>query len=83
MIKKGFLLGALLGLIFPFVGVSIGLQVSPALANVLLFPLLVWSQLLNIPIGMWSLPMQLFGLVLSVGCWGVIGAAAAKVLSAQ
>ena len=48
---KATLFGFLVGLLMPVFGLFIGLQVSPTLANIMLFPLLFLSDLTGIVFG--------------------------------
>lgn len=41
----------LFGLIAPFIGLFVGLQVSPLLANILMFPIIAVSAATDTPIG--------------------------------
>ncbi len=54
MLSKLILCRFLFGLIAPFIGLFIGLQMSPWLANILMFPFIIVSALTDIPIGMMS-----------------------------
>ena len=73
--KKALLWGGVFGLVAPFVGVFVGLQVSPMVANVLMFPVLAMSVMLGSPFGMWSPALMLVALVLSVIVWALVFAA--------
>jgi len=78
--KKALLWGGVFGLVAPFVGVFVGLQVSPMVANVLMFPVLAMSVMLGSPFGMWSPALMLVALVLSVIVWALVFLAVKMVL---
>ena len=64
--------GGVFGLVAPFIGLFVGLQVSPMVANILMLPILALSAVLNSPFGMWSPTLMLTGLVLSVVVWALV-----------
>lgn len=70
--KKALIWGGVFGFAAPFIGIFIGLQVSPTIANVLMFPVLILSELLSSPFGAWSPGLMLAGLILSVVTWAVV-----------
>ncbi|KKW44602.1 MAG: hypothetical protein UY94_C0019G0012 [Parcubacteria group bacterium GW2011_GWA2_56_21] len=78
--KKALLWGGVFGLVAPFVGMFVGLQVSPMVANVLMFPVLAMSVMLGSPFGMWSPALMLVALVLSVIVWALVFLAVKMVL---
>ena len=47
---KIYIYGFLFGLFIPFIGISIGLLLSPTLASILLFPLVILSINFDMPI---------------------------------
>ena len=56
------------GLIAPFIGLFVGLQVSPLLANILMFPIIAVSAVTDVPIGemsglLWAGMVLLSGVV--------------------
>ena len=48
---KSIITGFIIGLLLPVIAIFVGLQVSPALANILLFPTSLVSQLFDQPFG--------------------------------
>jgi len=70
--KKALVWGGVFGLVAPFIGMFIGLQVSPVVANVLMFPIIAMAAGLNSPFGMWSPALMLAALVLSVIVWALV-----------
>ena len=72
MITKPILIKFSFGLIAPFIGLFVGLQVSPWLGSVLMFPFIAVSAVTGIPIG--EMPGLLFGaLVLVSGvAWAIV-----------
>ena len=64
--------GGVFGLVAPFIGMFIGLQVSPMVANILMFPVIAMSAALNSRFGMWSPALMLAALVLSVIVWALV-----------
>lgn len=67
--------GALFGLLAPFLGLFIGLQVSPALGTILIFPFILASGIFDIPVGHFSAPVWAALIVVSSICWAIIFAA--------
>jgi phosphotransferase system glucose/maltose/N-acetylglucosamine-specific IIC component len=68
MVTKPLLYKFLIGLILPFLGLFVGLQVSPWLANILMFPIIAVSALMDLPLGempswMWVGMLLLSGIV--------------------
>ena len=70
--KKALVWGGVFGLVAPFIGMFIGLQVSPMVANILMFPVIAMSAALNSPFGMWSPALMLTALMLSVIVWALV-----------
>ena len=70
--SKAFIFGAIFGLLAPIFGLFIGLQVSPALGSLMLFPFVLFSILLNEGFLNFPLFLKLFIGVLSVVLWGFI-----------
>lgn len=62
-------LGVLFGLVVPFLGVFLGLQVSTALGNILAFPVIAIVYITDTPFGMWSGWQFAVAAVLSVVLW--------------
>lgn len=79
MRKKALMWGGVFGLVAPFIGLFVGLQVSPMIANVLMFPIIGLAAVSGGSFG--QNPMIfLVGIVLSIIVWSVIFGVAAKVL---
>ncbi len=60
--------GFLFGLLAPLLGLFIGLQLSPLLANILMFPIIMVSVAVDVPLGemsgwLWAALMILSGFV--------------------
>lgn len=72
MDKKTFFWGAAFGFLAPVIGMFAGLQLAPFLGNILLFPFIILSSLVDIPFGEFSLPLLIFSFVLSIVLWGLI-----------
>lgn len=70
--KKALLWGGVFGLVAPFIGMFIGLQVSPMVANVLMFPVIGMSAMLQRPFGMWSPALMLTAVALSIIVWALV-----------
>ncbi|WP_109317277.1 hypothetical protein [Pseudovibrio ascidiaceicola] len=74
MIYIFIIFGAAFGLIAVPLGFFIGLQVSPVLANILLFPFITVSWLLDVPLGEMSSLLRISLTVLSAVVWaGLFG----------
>jgi hypothetical protein len=71
MSKAALLWGALFGFLAPIVGLFVGLQVSVIVANILLWPALLMSAILNAPLGNWSLGLMLTGMLVSIIIWSL------------
>lgn len=63
--------GAIFGLIAPFVGIFFGLQVSTTIGNILAWPFILLVIITDVPIGMWSGVLFIFGIALSMICWAI------------
>lgn len=70
--KTALLIGAAFGLLAPFIGMFVGLQISPVVANILMWPILGLAFLLGTPFGGWSGGMILFALAVSVAMWALV-----------
>ena len=70
--KKALIWGGVFGFVAPFIGLFVGLQVSPMLANILMFPIVALSVVLNSPFGMWSPWLMLVALLLSIVIWALV-----------
>lgn len=72
MNKKALIGGAVFGLVAPFVGIFIGLQISTVLGNVLAFPVVGLAYLTGEPFGIWGSGMMIFAVALSIALWAII-----------
>lgn len=70
--KKTIIAGAVFGLIAPFVGIFIGLQVLPLFGTFLILPFVSLVLLTGIPIGNMGTALFVVGMVLSVIFWAVV-----------
>jgi hypothetical protein len=70
--KKALMWGAVFGFAAPFIGLFIGLQVSPTVANIFMFPILGLSAVLGSPFGMWSPMLMFLGLAVSIVVWAFV-----------
>ena len=68
---KSFIKGALLGLVFPILGLFVGLQVLPIVGNILLFPIVLFSLAIDTPFGMFSTSQIIIGMIISSITWGI------------
>lgn len=80
MSKKYLILGGAFGIIAPFIGIFLGLQVSVALGNILAFPVIGLAYLTGHPFGMWHPLMMVLAIVLSVFVWALIFGFVAKLI---
>ncbi len=80
MTKKPLLAGCLFGLLAPPVGLFIGLQVSPAMANVLMFPVIIVGVFLDTPLGDMSAGLWVGMVVLSGIVWALLFAAGERLI---
>ena len=76
--KKAFVIGFIFGLIAPAIGLFLGLQIAPLLGNILIFPFLVISKIIDTPIGNWSLVLKIVGVIFSMIIWGLLFASASS-----
>lgn len=81
MNKKALIAGGIVGLILPFIGIFLGLQVSVTLGNILAFPVVALAAILDKPFGTWPLPLLIFSFVLSSAVWALIFGFASKLLA--
>lgn len=72
MKNKPLLYGFAFGVVAPIVGLFIGLQVSPWLANVLMFPIIAVSALTGTPLGDMSGLFQAAMVLLSGVVWAAL-----------
>lgn len=78
--KKIFIIGAVFGVFASVFGLFVGLQLSPVLANILLFPLFIMGKILNQPLGNWSVFSRIIGLLFSMLMWGMVFVGVAKII---
>lgn len=79
--KKTFIIGAIFGVIASVLGLFVGLQISPVLANILLFPLLIISKIVQQPLGEWSIFLRIISLLFSMLLWGLVFSGITQLLS--
>ena len=79
MNKKALIWGGVFGLVAPFIGLFVGLQVSPMLANILMFPIIGLAAVSGGSFGQ-NPAILLVGVVLSVVVWALIFGIVAKFL---
>jgi hypothetical protein len=72
MNKKAFIWGGLFGLIAPFIGIFLGLQVSTLLGNIFAFPLIGIAYMTGQPFGMWHPALMIGAAILSIVVWALI-----------
>jgi len=58
--------GVGLGMFMPMLGMSIGLQASATIGNILLFPFILVSMVNGTPFGMFGIVSMLLGFTLSI-----------------
>lgn len=80
MNKKALIIGGVFGLVAPFVGIFMGLQVSVILGNILAFPIIGLVYVTGTPFGMWSSALMIAAIVLSTVLWALIFALIARVI---
>lgn len=80
MRKRVYILGILLGLLSPVIGIFLGLQVSTTLGNMFAFPVIALVFLTGSPFGEWHLGLTLAAAVLSIVIWTGIFAALDRLL---
>ena len=78
--KKLFLYGSIFGLIAPFVGLFLGLQVAPVLGNILMFPFILIGSIVDKPFGYFSGFERVLGWLLSIILWGLIFVVMGKII---
>jgi len=69
---KPLIFGFLFGLVAPVIGLFAGLQVSPFLGSLLMFPIMIASLASGIPYGRWGVSAQLGSLFLSGVFWAIV-----------
>lgn len=69
---KAAVIGLTFGFLAIWVGLFFGLQVSPMVANILLFPVIAVSYLVGTPIGAMSTPLTLAAFFLHCLVWSAI-----------
>lgn len=80
MSKKALVWGGLFGLVAPFIGMFLGLQVSAIAGNILTFPLVGLSYVTGQPLGAWGAGLKVVALLSSVLVWAVIFGIAGKLI---
>ena len=69
MRRKTIVVGSVLGLVSPSVGVFLGLQVSTTLGNVFAFPFVAVAYISGVPMGMWPSWLLVLAVLLSIALW--------------
>ena len=69
MSRKTLIWGSFIGIIAPFFGIFLGLQVHPIIGNIFSFPLIIVSRISSTPFGQMNFGLRLLGLTISVVCW--------------
>lgn len=77
---KAIVLGLLFGLLCPIIGLFIGLQVSPTLANILMLPVLLVSTIADVPFGMMGTGLRVISWLFSGFFWAAVFHAIAPIL---
>jgi hypothetical protein len=70
--NKNFKWGALFGVIAPFFGLFVGLQIIPFFGTILLFPFVLISKIVGQPLGEFSTTLLVLSFILSIIVWGGI-----------
>jgi hypothetical protein len=83
MKKKTYIFGILFGVLVPFIGIFVGLQISTTLGNILTFPVVAVSFITGTPFGMWNPTMWLLATVFSIAIWTAIFFIISKALNTQ
>lgn len=78
--KKTIILGLILGLVMPVVGIFFGLQISGVLGTILSFPLIAVSFATGVPFGVGNEWVWIIAFGLSILVWMGIVAGVRKVL---
>lgn len=81
MNKKHFTYGSIFGLVAPFIGMFVGLQMVPFLGTILMLPFAIISTILDQPFGNFSTGLQILSVLLSIGFWGLVFAVAGRFFS--
>jgi hypothetical protein len=76
-----FIRGAIFGLFAPIAGLFTGLQLSSIFGNILLFPVILLSKLINQPFGDFSIGLKLSSIILSILFWGISFVIFGKILN--
>ena len=83
MSKKALIIGGVFGLISPFIGIFMGLQVSTILGNIFAFPVIGLAYATGQPFGMWHPTLMVVAVILSVIVWALIFAVVARLFMRQ
>ena len=78
--KRTFALGTLFGLLVPYIGMFLGLQVSTKLGNIFAFPVILLVAITDKPFGTWNIWLFLTAALISIAFWTLIFAALDKAL---
>lgn len=78
--RKAYIWGGVFGIVAPFLGVFLGLQVLPLLGSILAFPFVILTMVTGIPFGNFGTPLKLLAFLISVASWSTVFGVAAKVL---
>jgi len=71
MLKNPYVIGAIFGFLAPFVGLFIGLQISPVLGTLLLAPVISLGDILETPVGDMSDSIKILALWVSIAFWSL------------
>ena len=80
MNTKLYLVGIVLGLIVPYIGIFVGLQVSSLLGTIFAFPIIVVAKVSGTPLGMFHPLEWCIAVLLSIFVWICIVAGLQKLL---
>ena len=67
--KKVYILGIILGLAMPIVGVFLGLQISTTLGNIFALPIIAIVLVTGLPFGAWHSLLWFVAFGLSIAVW--------------
>ncbi|MFT4662661.1 MAG: hypothetical protein ACI8XB_002954 [Patiriisocius sp.] len=81
MKKNGFLLGGIFGFLVPVIAIYMEFQLPSSIANILLFPVVMLTNILDVSIGMFSFWQHAIGLFISIAFWGTIFAVASIIIA--
>ena len=78
---KAHIWGAVFGLFAPIVGLFIGLQISPIVADILMWPVLLLARIVGTPFGSWGWGLISTGLIVSILLWSMVFALVQRLLA--